>query len=200
MHYLYNDENESTDSDESLNDYLLSKKPKLYLTDILGRTPIFYLFVKMNDEFNSNLLDPISSLSKLLEYKDIDINLCDIFGNSILHYASQRGSIISILSLIAKNIKIDQFNNENNTPLVYSLFFKQINVAINLISQNCNLENNAFPLKERNEIKIFKENIKKNNSLIDLNTQVPYLINKKEINIEISNEEKDKIKEKEKKK
>ena len=28
MHYLYNDENESTDSDESLNDYLLSKKPK----------------------------------------------------------------------------------------------------------------------------------------------------------------------------
>ena len=153
----------------------------------------------MNDEFNSNLLDPISSLSKLLEYKDIDINLCDIFGNSILHYASQRGSVISILSLIAKNIKIDQFNNENNTPLVYSLFFKQINVAINLISQNCNLENNAFPLKERNENKIFKENIKKNNSLIDLNTQFPYLINKKEINIEISNEEKDKIKEKEKK-
>ena len=50
----------------------------------------------MNDEFNSNLLDPISSLSKLLEYKDIDINLCDIYVNSILHYAKQRESIISI--------------------------------------------------------------------------------------------------------
>ena len=60
--------NKLSDSDESLNDYLLSKKPKLYLADFLGRTPVFYLFVKMNDEFNSNLLDPISSLSKLLEY------------------------------------------------------------------------------------------------------------------------------------
>ena len=97
MHYLYNDENESTDSDESLNDYLLSKNPKLYLTDFLGRTPVFYLFVKMNDEFNSNLLDPISSLSKLLEYKDIDINLCDIYVNSILHYAKTKRKYNSYL-------------------------------------------------------------------------------------------------------
>ena len=165
MHYLYNDEIENTDTDESLNDYLLSLKPKLDIKDILGRTPLFYLFVKINNEFNATIIDPISSLTKLLEYENVNPDICDIYGNSPLHYASQRGSIISILSLLTKNVQIDKKNNEKNTPLTYSLLFKHINIAINFISQNANLENNAYPLKGRNEKEILKEILKKENEL-----------------------------------
>ena len=48
MHYLCNDEISSTDMDERLCDYLLTKRVHLNTEDILGRTPIHYLFVKIN--------------------------------------------------------------------------------------------------------------------------------------------------------
>ena len=171
MHYLCNDEISSTDMDERLCDYLLSKRIKLNEPDILGRTPIHYLFVKLNDEYNTNNIDPVNTLTKLLEYDEVDPEYKDIYGNTPLHYACQRGSVISLISLGAKKIDYDVKNKENNSPLAYSLLFKKENVAISLIQQNVNLDQYAYPLKDRNEKKIIKQLEKnKNNSLISVLT------------------------------
>ena len=82
MHYLCNDEISSTDMDERLCDYLLTKRIKLNEPDISGRVPIHYLFVKINDEFNSNNIDPVNTLTKFLEYEEVDPEYKDIYGNT----------------------------------------------------------------------------------------------------------------------
>ena len=168
MHYLCNDEISSTDMDETLCDYLLSKKVHLNSEDILGRTPIHYLFVKLNDEYNSKDIDPVNTLSKFLEYEEVDPQHKDIYGNTPLHYACQRGSIISIISLGSKKIDYDIKNKENNSPLAYSLLFKKENVAISLIQQNVDLDQFAYPLNERNEKKNIEEINKARPSLVSI--------------------------------
>ena len=168
IHYLCNDEISSTDMDERLCDYLLSLKIHLNSEDILGRTPIHYLFVKINDEYNSTDIDPINTLTKLLEYDEVDPEHKDIYGNTPLHYACQRGSIISTISLGAKGINYDIKNKENNSPLAYSILFKKENVAISLIQQNVDLDQYAYPLEDRNEKKKIEEINKNKNDKMDL--------------------------------
>ena len=189
MHYICNDEISSTDMDERLCDYILSKRLNLNQTDILGRTPLHYLFVKINDEYNNNNIDPVNTLTKLLEYEEVDPEHKDIYGNTPLHYACQRGSIISIISLGAKKIDYDVKNNENNSPLAYSFLFKKENVAISLIQQNVNLDQYAYPLNDRNEKK-YIENLEKNKnkSLISvLTNKINEQVNKKsEIDLDTS--------------
>ena len=168
MHYLCNDEISSTDMDERLCDYLLSKRFHLNTEDILGRTPIHYLFVKINDEYNSSNIDPVNTLTKFLEYSEVDAEHKDIYGNTPLHYACQRGSIISIISLGSKKVDYDIKNKENNSPLAYSLLFKKENIAISLIQQNVDLDQFAFPLDDRNETKKIKEINKVRPSLVSI--------------------------------
>ena len=107
--------------------------------------------MKINDEYNSTDIDPINTLTKLLEYDEVDPEHKDIYGNTPLHYACQRGSIISTISLGAKGINYDIKNKENNSPLAYSILFKKENVAISLIQQNVDLDQYAYPLEDRNE-------------------------------------------------
>ena len=182
MHYLCNDEISSTDMDERLCDYLLSKRVHLNTEDILGRTPIHYLFVKINDEYNSNNIDPVNTLTKFLEYNEVNPQHEDIYGNTPLHYACQRGSIISTISLGSKKINYDVKNKENNSPLAYSLLFKKENVAISLIQQNVDLDQFAFPMEDRNEKKKIEEiKNKSRNSLVSI------LANKIDENMKKSN-------------
>ena len=185
IHYLCNDEISSTDMDERLCNYLLSKKINLNSEDILGRTPIFYLFVKINDEYNSRNIDPINTLTKLLENDEVNPEHKDIYGNTPLHYACQRGSIISIISLGAKKINYDIKNKENNSPLAYSILFKKENVAISLIQQNVDIDQYAYPLFDRDESKKIKE-INKNNDSNEIDLDIS-------LDIELSDKNKDKM-------
>ena len=106
-----------------------------------------------------------------MENDEVNPEHKDIYGNTPLHYACQRGSIISIISLGAKKINYDIKNKENNSPLAYSILFKKENVAINLIQQNVDLDQYAYPLFDRNESKKIKE-INKNveSNIMDLDT------------------------------
>ena len=151
IHYLCNDEISTADMDEKFCDYLLTKKINLNQADILGRTPIHYLFVKLENEYNNNDIDPVITLTKILGYKEVDREHKDIYGNTPLHYACQRGSIISIITLGGKKIDYDIKNKENNSPLAYSFLFKKENIAISLIQLNVNLNQSAYPLMNRNE-------------------------------------------------
>ena len=187
MHYLCNDEISSTDMDERLCDYLLSKRVHLNTEDILGRIPIHYLFVKINDEYNSNDIDPVNTLSKFLEYEEVNPEHKDIYGNTPLHYACQRGSIISTISLGSKKINYDIKNKEDNSPLAYSLLFKKENVAISLIQQNVSLEQYAFPLEDRNERKKIEEINKNRNSLVSiLSSKIIENANKSKVDLDSS--------------
>ena len=154
--------------DERLCDYLLTKGINLNQPDILGRTPIHYLFVKINDEYNNNNIDPVNTLTKFLEYEEVDPEYKDIYGNTPLHYACQRGSIISTISLGAKKIDYDVKNKENNSPLAYSFLFRKENIAISLIQQNVDLDQYAYPLQDRNDKKIIENNKKKNKTLLSI--------------------------------
>ena len=151
IHYLCNDEISTADMDEKFCDYLLTKRINLNQADILGRTPIHYLFVKLENEYNNNDIDPVITLTKILGYKEVDREHKDIYGNTPLHYACQRGSIISIITLGGKKIDYDIKNKENNSPLAYSFLFKKENIAISLIQLNVNLNQSAYPLMNRNE-------------------------------------------------
>ena len=187
MHYLCNDEISSTDMDESLCDYLLTKKIALNQPDILGRIPIHYLFVKINDEYNSNDIDPVTTLTKFLEYNEVDAEYKDIYGNTPLHYACQRGSIISVISLGGKKINYDVKNKENNSPLAYSLLFKKENVAINLIQQKVDLDQFVYPLKDRNKSKLNEKSVNnKTNKLNILNNNYKRKVRKRLINNSIN--------------
>ena len=161
MHYLLNDETESTNMDESLSDFLLSCHPNLKIKDILGRTPIHYLFIKINSEFTTSSIDPISSLSKLLEFGEVDLEASDIYGNTPLHYAAQRGSTISLLTLFTQKIDINKKNNEGNSPLAYALMFNQPNAAILFIQQGAVIDTYARMLDRRNEKELIKEMLQK---------------------------------------
>ena len=156
MHYLCNDENINIDFDELIFDYLLSKNINLNQEDIFWRIPLHYLFVKLNNEYNIDLIDPVSILNKFLNCEDIDFQKKDIYGNTILHYACQKGSLISIITLLNKynNIDINIKNNENNTPLVYSILFKHENIAAYLLEHNADINIYAYNLIERNNNKI----------------------------------------------
>ena len=157
MHYLYNDETTSTNMDDSLSDLLLSQNPNLNIHDISGRTPLHYLFIKINKDFESSQIDPISSLTKLLEYGNVDIHAVDIYGNSALHYAAQRGCTISMLTLFEQKVNIDLLNKEGNSPLAYALMFNQQNAAILLIQQGATIEMHAHVVQQRSEKQMIKE-------------------------------------------
>ena len=115
-------------------------------------------------------------MSKLLAYKEVDPEYKDIYGNTPLHYACQRGSIISIISLGGKkNIDYNVKNYENNTPLAYCFLFQKENVAISLIQQNVELDQYAYPLKERNEsliISSIKNEEKQEDKKIDKSSMI----------------------------
>ena len=134
--------------DEKLCDYLLSKKINLNQPDILGRTPIHYLFVKINKEYDNSSIDPVNTLSKLLAYKEVDPIYKVIYGNTPLHYACQRGSIISIISLGGKkNIDYNVKNYENNTPLSYCLFVSKRKCCNFFNSTKCGIRSICLSIK-----------------------------------------------------
>ena len=94
MYYLCNDEIYSHDIDERLYDYLLNKTKKINEPDILGRTPLYYLFIKINDEYNSNGIRQINTLTKLLENEKVDPHCKDIYMAAFLCIMHAKGAAL----------------------------------------------------------------------------------------------------------
>jgi ankyrin repeat protein len=156
LHYLILSLKSSSDVDVSLLQKILSLGADCNIKDIYQRTPLHYLFLENSNETYNAYIDPIVYLSTLLEIKDIDTDIPDYLGNIPLHYAAQRGSTISAMSLFNKDF-INYKNKEGNTPLAYALIFDQVNIATYLFQQNSNINDNVYPLKERNIYKYLKE-------------------------------------------
>jgi ankyrin repeat protein len=78
-----------------MEELLITKGAKANAPDKRGRTPIFYAFVKIGKPFECSEIDPFETVSSLCAIKDCSVKLIDEFGMSPLHYAAQRGSVIS---------------------------------------------------------------------------------------------------------
>ena len=160
MHYLANDEDTSADINISIKEMLLNRNAEVNCQDIFGRTPIHYLFMKIKKEFKSAAIDPIVSLDTFLTVKGIQVDIPDVYGNTPLHYCSQRGASICAMSLIKAGASLKTKNKEGNSPLSYSLIFKQVNSSIILMQHNAIILDFAHPIlpRENEKIKKVKDN------------------------------------------
>lgn len=163
MHYLFNDDKSSENIDNSLIKLILTKRPDINARDFLGRTPLTYLFIKISNEYIDTFIDPIISLSTVLDYnKDVDLSIADNFGNTILHYAAQRGASISSMAIIEKNPNlVNSKNKEGNTPFGYSLIFGHPNYSVILMQKNININDYVMPINPRTEYELLEIEVRK---------------------------------------
>ena len=102
--------------------------------DILGRNPLFYLFLDKENKIKENE-DPISSLSYLLDsYENkinmnkrnknkndtLDLNITDILGNSLIFYAVLSNASFCVSYLLSKGVNIEGIKNKENNNNIFS--------------------------------------------------------------------------------
>lgn len=85
--------------------------------DKYNRTPIFYAFVKIGSPFDKTEIDPFETVSSLCALPDCSVDVLDKWKRTPLHYAAQRGSVISGRYLIKLDAKVDSWDEDNNTPI-----------------------------------------------------------------------------------
>lgn len=81
------------------------------------RTPLFYAFVKIGKHDDRSEIDPFETVSSLCALPDCDVNFVDKFKRTPLHYAAQRGAVISGRYLMKLNAVVDTWDGDNNTPM-----------------------------------------------------------------------------------
>jgi len=100
---------------------LLKYGAKINEVDDRGRTPLHYAFVKINNPFETSRIDPVEVITSFCSQKDCNVTLKDQWGSTPLHYAAQRGSQVSALTLLTKGADVNAKDNEGNTPLAIAL-------------------------------------------------------------------------------
>ena len=74
-------------------------------------------------------------LQVLINHKEINLNLVDVFKRTLLHYACEKSHFFSILYLLDKNINIEAKDYQENTPLAVSLKTRNLDQAALIISK-----------------------------------------------------------------
>ena len=151
--------------------------------DILGRNPLFYLFLDKENKIKENE-DPISSLSYLLDsYENkinlnkrnknkndiLDLNITDILGNSLIFYAVLSNASFCVSYLLSKGANIKGIKNkENNNIFSYALLGNSSSI------QELYNEVNDIKVFEDKLYKINKEPIETiiNNTIKDKNEKI----------------------------
>jgi ankyrin repeat protein/predicted DNA-binding WGR domain protein len=159
LHYVMINDNVNKDIDLNILYALLGKNADPNKLDYLGRSPIFYLFIKEN-EHCVDAIDPIATLTSLLESRKIDISIKDHYGNNILFYAIQRKSYICFSTLVGKGAKLDATNNDHNTLLAFSILMNSYKTS-DLISTTNGINDKVYPLSYKNyTLKKYKRSLK----------------------------------------
>jgi len=134
-----------------------------------GRTPIFYAFVKVKAPHVKTEIDPFETVSSLCALPDCDVNVKDNWCKTPLHYAAQRGSVISGRYLIKMHANVDPYDNDHNTPLAIAFLNGHSNMATMLIDNRANvlematqidlnklIEEQKNKMTEKNKLKALK--------------------------------------------
>ena len=112
---------------------LLEHGCKVNALDKFERSPLFYCFCSLEEE--ENALEKMEMLQLLIRHRDVNLNLVDVYGRTILHYACEQNHFFSILLLLDKNINIEAKDLQENTPLAITLLTKNLDQASLLISK-----------------------------------------------------------------
>ena len=75
------------DATSELVQLLIQHGGKINSLDKYERSPIFYCFCEMEDKVITEPLEKIEILQVLMNHKDINLNLVDVYKRTILHYA-----------------------------------------------------------------------------------------------------------------
>ena len=139
LHWSLNQTNAQNSNNFDLEEVLIERGINLNLKDQLGKTPIFYLFSKVGNEFINEKLDPIEIFSYLLALNVLELEGQDKWGNRLIHYSAQRGSYLCMIYLLRKNVKVNVYNNCENSPLNFAIQNQQNDVAIILLEHKANV-------------------------------------------------------------
>ena len=145
----------SSKTEDNYNEFLkwINLGTSLTQKDNYNRNPLFYLFIKENE--NIKKVDPISILSFLLETynnknkKKFDIDSFDNLGNSLIFYAVTANATFCISSLLNYGAKINNIKNYANKSIFsYCMLYDS-----NSLSELYSKVNNAKVFED----KIYKE-------------------------------------------
>ena len=141
LHWAVNNATKGSDASNELENYILSHGCDPLALDINNRTPLHYAFVKIGSPFINTSIDPIETVSNILAREKAlqSINVRDNWGNTPLHYASQRNAVISSFFLIKKGAELESENNHGNTPLYVSLLNNHMNMSISLLQSTAKI-------------------------------------------------------------
>lgn len=124
------------DSNPDVCRLLIEYGTKINALDKYERSPIFYCFCDMEGIVHSSEpLEKVEILQVLINHKEINLNLVDVFKRTLLHYACEKNHFFSILYLLDKNINIEAKDYQENTPLAVSLKTRNLDQAALIISK-----------------------------------------------------------------
>jgi ankyrin repeat protein/predicted DNA-binding WGR domain protein len=138
LHWAINN-NTNVDTNFEFEEFLISLKVDLNQLDIRSRGPIHYFFVKVGYPFINSRYEPIDLFADFLLNKNVHIDLPDVFGNTPLCYAAQRGAALSFGILVKRNANINRLNKLRNSPMAIALIHSHHEIAAFCIQKNCEI-------------------------------------------------------------
>lgn len=144
LHHSLNGSSADANASFEIERLLLKFGAKINERDNDQRVPMHYSFVKIDQPLEFSDIDPFESVSSLCGSNETDVNIKDKFGRTPLHYACQRGSVISGRYLIKRGAHIDVTDQNGNTPLGIAFLTKHSNIATILIDNKADVCKKVF--------------------------------------------------------
>jgi ankyrin repeat protein len=141
LHISFAQYNDLVVNSIDLEELMFNYKPNPSAINENLRTPFFYAFMKYGsgdeDENNTEdeLNDPIELTTKVLEIAGYDLNMQDVDGNTVLHFACKEGTTLSVLTMVKAGAKLDIQNKVRNTPLAEALLAGRSQLCIYLLQE-----------------------------------------------------------------
>ena len=156
LHWALNFADHTANSSFEIEDILIKAGVEINMKDLLGRTALHYPFVKINDYTITFNIDPIESVNSLLTKKSLKIDEKDVFGNTPLLYAAQRGSLVSGLYLLDRHADLKTENVEGNTAFAVAMIAKHEHMAITLLNKGAEWNRKVRVYSKAKREKIYK--------------------------------------------
>lgn len=160
LHWSLNETTPENSSNFDLEEVLIKGGVNVNQKDVHGKSPIFYLFTKIKNEFINEKLDPIEIFSYLLSMGKADLKITDSNGNQLIHFCAQRGSYLCMIYLLRAGVDVKVVNNHQNSALNISILNNQNDVAIILLQHNSEVNSN-IQMVDYESLKKYKKLMRK---------------------------------------